>query len=397
MKCFKLNNLPIERKKVFLRVDFNVPIEKGKVLDNTRIKTALPTIRMLLEKSCTIILATHLGRPEGKVVEEWRVAPLVKELQKELPTIKITYVQDCIGTEVRNVVEKSGDSEIVFLENLRFYKEEEENDSAFASMLASLADYYINEAFAVSHRANASVEAITKYLPSLAGLQFEKEVNYLSCALRPQHPAVWILGGAKLDKIDLVKQALDKADYILIGGALAFSFLKSRGYNVGLSKVDAESIRTAAKILNLRKSRKIILPVDFVVAENFTQRTKTRIVEAQNMPTAEMGLDLGPKTIELFKQYLHPAKTIVWNGPLGYFEWAQFAHSTQEIARFIGQVPAVSICGGGETSEAIHKFYLEHNFTHVSTAGGAAIAFLSGRELQGIKALEKSFKRYRKK
>jgi len=396
LRYFRIDNIPAG-KKVFLRVDFNVPIEKNKVLDNIRIKTALPTIRALLEKNCTIILATHLGRPEGKVVEEWRVAPLVKELQKELPTIKITYVQDCIGAEVNKAIESSSPQEIIFLENLRFYREEEDNNLAFANILVSQADFYVNEAFAVSHRANASIGAITNFLPSAAGILFDKEVNNLSCALKPQKPAVWILGGAKLDKIDLIKQALDKADYILIGGALAFSFLKSKGFNVGLSKVDAESIQNAAKILKLRKARKIILPIDVVVAENFSARTKYRVVNTKEMPNSEMGLDIGPKTVELFKEYLHQAKTIVWNGPLGYFEWAQFAHSTQEIARFIGQVPAISICGGGETAEAMRKFYLEHDFTYISTAGGAAVAFLSGKELPGISALEKNYNRYKKK
>lgn len=397
MKRFTLENFPLENKIVFLRVDYNVPLEKGKVVDDTKIRSSLPTIRYLLQKNCKIVLATHLGNPAGKVDGKLKVGPLFDRLQGLLPKEKLIKVNDCIGKEIKVKIRESQPKTIFMLENLRFYREEEANEVFFAHSLAQLAEVYVNDAFAVSHRKHASVDAITKYLPSLPGLLLETEIQQLNLALQPKKPAIWIMGGAKLNKIDLIKQALKKADYLLIGGALAFSFLRARGINVGLSKLDPESVKIAAKIIKSGAAKKIILPVDFVAADDFSSYATTEIVKYNHLQDQQVALDLGPETISLFKQYLRKAHTIVWNGPLGYFEWAKFAHSTKEIGRFLGKLTATAICGGGETVEAVRKFHLEHYFTHVSTGGGAALMFLSGQELPGIKALENNYQKFKRK
>jgi len=390
-----LQDYPIEEKKVLVRVDYNVPIEKGHVTDDRRIRASLPTIEYLLSKRCRIILATHLGRPEGKVVSELKLDALTTELQKLLPDQTVIKLDDCIGPEVRQKVESGSHKQIFLLENLRFYQEEENNNPAFAHALASLADVYVNEAFSVSHRAHASVQAITHFLPGVAGFQLQKEIQNLSKALRPLRPAVWIMGGAKLDKLLLVQKALDTADYILVGGALAFAFLKAQGIPVGMSKIDVDSVERAKEILQKKEARKIILPLDFVVVEKFSSRAPCKVVRFNQINNTQMGLDLGPATIKLFEQYLRKAQTIVWNGPLGYYEWANFALATKEIGRYIGKLTAISICGGGETADALHNFYLDHHFTHVSTGGGAALEFLSGIKLPGLVALEENEQKFR--
>ena len=393
---FSLSPFPLDQKTVLLRVDYNVPLEKGRVKDNRRIIESLPTIEYLRAKRCRIVLATHLGRPEGKIVPEYKLKPVALELQGLLPRQRITLFADCIGAEIRTKVQKGKANDIFLLENLRFYKEEEDNSPVFAHALASLADIYVNDAFANCHRKHASMHAITQFLPSFPGLLVEKEINYLSKARHPQKPAVWILGGAKLDKVELINQALNQADYLLIGGALAFPFLKAQGISVGMSKTDATSVEVARKILS-RNKKKIILPLDFVVAESFSMKAKTEIVPANKIQLQQIALDLGPATIGLFKSHLRQALTIVWNGPLGYYEWSQFATATREIGSYLGHLTATSIVGGGETADALHKFRLEHCVTHLSTGGGAALAFLSGKELPALKALEENWKEWRKK
>ncbi len=416
MRWFTLNNFPLENKTVFLRVDYNVPLETItkskksskiiiKVSDNSKIKASLPTLNFLLSKNCTIILATHLGEPKGKFISELKTDPLVQELQQLLPKVKIKKLNDCIGKELKAEIQKAKlpyskpsfktnnnlSKQIFLLENLRFYKEEEENDFTFAHSLADLAEIYINDAFAVSHRKHASVSAITNFLPALAGFLMEKEVTNLSNAFSNLHPTVWLMGGAKLDKIELINQALKRADKLLIGGALAFTFLKAQGINVGMSKFDSSSLELAKKLLS-QYPHKVILPADFIISEEFKVRAKTGIVKHNQIKTNQIALDIGPETIHNFQQYLIHAKLIVWNGPLGYFEWAKFAHGTKEIARFLGKLNAIKLAGGGETAAAIHKFGLEHNFTHLSTGGGASLEFLSGKKLPGIEALEENWK-----
>ncbi len=385
----KLKEFPVENKTVIVRVDYNVPMSKGKVRDNNKIRLSLPTIKFLLKKNCKIILMTHLGRPQGKVVKSLKVDPILKELKKLLPKSKIRKLNDSLGEKVRTKIKKGKNKEIFLLENLRFHKGEETDDSFFAQSLASLAEIYINDAFAVSHRKHASVHKITKYLPSLPGLQLEKEIYYLSKARTSKH-AIWIMGGAKLHKIDLLKLALKKADSILIGGALPFAFMKAKGINIGMSKTDVYSVRAAKKLLTSRVAKKkLILPIDFKVSETFSANSKPKTVDFNKIETKQIALDLGPETIKLFRFHLQKAKTIVWNGPLGYFEWSNYAIATREIGRFISRLDATTICGGGETAEAVHKFHLQSKLTHVSTGGGASLAFLAGKKLPGLEALKK--------
>ncbi|MBU0460295.1 MAG: phosphoglycerate kinase [Nanoarchaeota archaeon] len=398
MKTFSLINFPLENKTVLLRVDYNVPLEKRKVVDNSKIKLSLPTIKYLLEKNCKIVLATHLGRPQGKINPELKVDPIVKELKKLLPKQTITKFNHCFGQEIKQKIKKAEAKQIFLLENLRFYPEEKNNDPVFAHSLANLADVYINEAFSNSHRQHASMSAITRFLPAFPGPQLEKEIFFLNKALKPKKPAVWIIGGGKLDKVKFVEQALKKADQVLLGGALAFPFLRANGIRIGMSKIDAHAVRLAKKILQKRKFRKkITLPIDFVVAKKLSPREETAVVNYNEIKSEQITLDLGPKTVELFKKHLTKAKTIVWNGPLGYFEYVKFAQATKEIGRFLGKLDCLKIAGGGETATAINKFHLAHNFTHVSTGGGASLMFLSGEKLPALKALEKNYTKFRKK
>lgn len=346
LKKFKLKN-----KYVLVRVDFNVPLDKkGRVKDNSRIKAALPTINYLIKQKAMVILMTHLGKPKGKIVPELKLSGVYKELKKFLKNVY--KLNDCIGNEVDSFIDKMTPGEVVLLENLRFYPEEEKNDAGFAEELAKNADYYVNDAFATMHRAHASVEAVTRYLPSAAGFLVEKEIKELSKVLKPRKPLVWLVGGIKEDKYLALQTITKKADFALVGSGL-----------VDLVKI---------------KNRKIIMPVDF---------TKDK----QNRH-----LDIGPKTIKLFKSYLKKAKTVVWNGPLGMFEDPKFAKGTKQIAQFIAGQKAVKIIGGGESAEAINKFKLEKKMTWVSTGGGASLEFLLGKKLPGILALERSRKKFKK-
>ena len=397
MNRFQITRFPLQGKIVLVRVDYDVPLKNNKVADNHRIIESLPTIKFLLNRDCKIVLAGHVGRPNGKIVKELSVRPIGNELKKLLPSTKITVFNDSIGKEIKDKISKGKPQEIFLLENLRYYQEEEQNDPAFAHSLASLAEVYINNAFANSHRKHASMVAITQFLPALAGLTVEKEILNLSKALRPNRPAVWLLGGAKLDKVDLISSALERADYVLIGGALAFSFLKAKKIPVGTSLISRESVRAAQTILKQRAANKLILPIDFVIAESFSSKARSSIVLYNQIKHHQIGLDLGPETIELFKSYLQKAQTIVWNGPLGYFEWAKFSKSTKELGRFIGRLTAFSICCGGETSESLKKFHLQHNISHFSTAGGAAVKFLSGKPLDAITALENNYQKFKQK
>ncbi len=405
MNRFSLLHFPVENKTILLRVDFNVPLRKQTrkaaskqaVEYNYKIKAALPTMKYLLHKNCKIIIATHLGRPQG-FSSDLSIKPIAEELRRLLPKTKIILFDDCIGKDISERIKKEKPQAIIILENLRFYKEEEQNDPFFAHSLANLADLYVNDAFGVAHRKHASVDAIVQFLPSAAGLLFEKELHFLSEGLAPKRPAVLILGGDKLNKLGLLELALQRYNFILVGGALAFSFLKAKGIPVGVSKTDPQSVQTAREILKNRNASKIILPLDFIAADNFSPNARTEVVPYNHIRPHQMALDLGPETINLFKKYLQPTKTVVWNGPLGYFKWAKFAAATKEIGRYIGTLhDAATIAGGGETAEALAKFRLQHNFTHVSTGGGAAVAYLSGQKLPAITALEGSYNKFRRK
>lgn len=397
MTRFSLHKLPIKEKVIFLRVDFNVPIKNKIITDNQKIKLTIPTIKYLLENDCKIIIATHLGRPNGKIKPEYSTKILAKELANFLSNTKIHFVKECIGKNLKDKIKKIKKREIIFLENLRFYKEETNNDIMFAHSLASLADYYINDAFSVSHRNHASLTTITKFLPSAGGFLLEKEIKELYKTFKQKKPIIWILGGAKLNKIDLIKSILKRTDFILIGGALAFSFLKALNIQTGMSKTDSKSIKIAQKILKFKNIKeKLILPLDFIVTNKLSPKNPSKIVDYNNINLNEIGLDIGPKTIKLFKKFLKNSKTIIWNGPLGLFEWKKYSTGTKEIGKYLGKINAIKICGGGETLAAVKKFNISKNFTHISTGGGATLTYLTGKNLPAITALEDNYNKYKK-
>lgn len=397
MHYFTLRNAPLADKTVLLRVDFNVPLsEAGNITDNRRIKESLLTIRYLLAENARIIILSHLGRPEGEIVEKWRLDKVAKELSRLLKR-DVRKVSDCIGSTVHRAVVNMRPKEIIVLENLRFHLEEEKNDRNFARELASLGDYYINDAFSVSHRAHASVEAITEFLPSAAGFLLEKEIHQLSAALHPPQPLILLLGGAKVsDKVPLIEHYLPKVEKILIGGAMAFSFLKAKRLNIGMSKMDVSSVKEAEVLLR-KAEKKIVLPIDIIVADKFSEKAAAKHVLARDIPTTAVGLDIGPETIKHFQEELKSARTVIWNGPMGVFEWDKFSHGTEGMARFIAGSGMASYAGGGETAEALARLGLLEKFTHVSTGGGAALDFLSGKKLPGLAALERNFEKFSSK
>ena len=397
MHYFTLRNAPLADKTVLVRVDFNVPLsEAGNIKDNRRIKESLPTIRYLLAENAKLIILSHLGRPEGEIVEKWRLDKVAKELSRLLKH-DVRKISDCIGPTVHQAVVNMRPKEVILLENLRFHVEEEKNDRNFARELASLGDYYINDAFSASHRVHASVEAITEFIPSAAGFLLEKEIHQLSAALHPQQPLVLLLGGSKVsDKVPLIEHYLPKAEKILIGGAMAFSFLKAKKLDVGMSKMDVSSVKEAEVLLK-KAEKKIVLPIDIIVADKFSEKATAKHVLVRNIPPNAVGLDIGPETIKHFQEELKSARTVIWNGPMGVFEWEKFSHGTKELARFIASSGMASYAGGGETAEALAKFGLLEKFTHVSTGGGAALEFLSGKRLPGLAALERNFERFSRK
>src|SRR3989344_3123879 len=343
----KLEDAYFEGKRVLVRVDYNVPLKDGKVADDERLKASLPTIEFLLKKKCSIILMSHLGRPNGKVADEMKLDSIADRLS-ELLNMKVKKLDDCIGSEVSSAVEKMEKGEVVLLENLRFHNEEEENNEDFAKALASLADVYVNDAFGASHRAHASVVGITNFIPGYAGFLLEKEVKTLGNLLKsPKKPFIAVLGGAKAsDKIRLIENLQKKADKILMGGAMAFTFLKAGGYETGNSKVENDSVGEAGRLM---KKGKIVLPVDVVIADRFEENASSKAVCADNIEKGWAGLYIGPETVKIFKKGLEEAKTIVWNGPMGVFEFDKFAKGTDEIARFIANSKAATVIGGGDT------------------------------------------------
>ncbi len=386
-----IQDVDLKGKKVLMRVDFNVPLDdKLNITDDIRIRAALPTIKYAIDKGAKVILMSHLGRPEGKVVENLRLAPCAKRLEKLLGR-PVTMLKDCIGPDVKRGVDAMKPGDVVLLENLRFHAEEEANDANFAKELASLGDVFVNDAFGTAHRAHASTEGVTHYLPSVAGFLLGKEIEYLGNAVdKPRKPFVAILGGAKVkDKIKVIDNLLNKVDALLIGGGMAYTFLKAQGKTIGSSKLDKDGFDTAKAALDKAAKKKIpiLLPVDNVIGDKFDANANTEIV-GENIPDGWMGLDIGPKTIRLFEDTLKSARTIVWNGPLGVFEMDKFATGTEEIAKFIaGLKGAISIIGGGDTAAAMAKFKVEDKMTHISTGGGASLEYLEGKGLPGIDAL----------
>ena len=400
MSKLSIKDLDLDGKRVFMRVDFNVPLDEGGgVLDDTRIVETLPTIEYAVRHHARLVLASHLGRPKGKPNPKMSLKPVAERLRNLLDErigrgINVGFAPDCVGIQAEEMATKLEKGHTLLLENLRFHAEEEANDEHFSRNLAKLAEFYVNDAFGTAHRAHASTVGITKFVKkSAAGLLMQKELDYLGKALHhPGRPFVAILGGAKVsDKIPVIQNLTDKVDALLIGGGMAYTFLKARGMEVGNSLLESDKIDLAQKLLGQAKARgvKFLLPVDHVVADKVAPDAKTHIVaEGHAIPAGQMGLDIGPKTVALFSAQIEAASTIVWNGPMGVFEQEPFAHGTYAIARAVAaNRPAVSIVGGGDSVSAVHKAGVADKITHISTGGGASLEFLEGKKLPGVEAL----------
>lgn len=383
----------LKDKKVFIRVDFNVPQdETGAITEDTRIAGAVPTIKYALEQGAKVVLASHLGRPKGEKKAKYTMAPASQRLS-ELLEVPVKQAPDCFGTEVTSMIDSLKGGEIMMLENVRFYPGEEKNDAEFARQLANGCDIYINDAFAVSHRAHASVEAITKVIPIIAaGFLMRNEMTYFDKAMsNPVRPLVAILGGAKVSgKLEVLETLVNKVDKIVIGGGMVFTFLKALGYSVGKSLVEEDLVPTAAKIMNTAKERgvKFYLPVDCVVADTFDAKAVNFITPVQEIPEGWMGLDIGPATAALFAETLRDAKTVIWNGPMGVFEMDAFCRGTNAVAEAVAGCFATTIIGGGDTDSAVRKAGVENRVSYISTGGGAFLELLEGKILPGVKALD---------
>jgi phosphoglycerate kinase len=382
-----IRDVDLTGKRVLARVDFNVPLKNGEITDDTRIQAALPTIRYILEQNAALILCSHLGRPKGKVSPDLRMDPVAARLADLLdkPVIK---VDDCIGPEVQNAAKDLKPGEVLLLENTRFHPEEKANDTEFARQIAELADVFVNDAFGAAHRAHATTEGVTHYLPSVAGFLMEKEIEFLGQATEnPEHPYVAILGGAKVsDKIQVIENLLSKCDRLIIGGGMANTFFKALGYDTADSLVENDAVSTAETLLK-KSGSQIVLPVDVVIANAFDNNAKTQIVAPDAVPAGWRILDVGPNTLKTFESALSDAKTIVWNGPLGVFEMPSFAKGTFAVAELLASLDAVTIIGGGDSAAAVKKAGLADKMTHVSTGGGASLELLEGKVLPGIAAL----------
>jgi len=386
-----LRDVDLSGKRVIMRVDFNVPMDKeGNITDDTRIRAALESINYILAQNTRLILMSHLGRPDGQVKEGLRLAPVAKRLS-ELLGKEVIVTRDCVGEEVKKIISGMQTGDIVLLENLRFHKEEEANDPAFAKALAEYADIYVNDAFGTAHRAHASTEGIAHYLPAVAGFLMEKEINFLGKLLyQPEEPYIAVIGGAKVStKIGVLEKLLEKVNVLIIGGGMCYTFLKSKGFEIGKSLVETEKVGFAFDLLKKAEAKgvKVMLPLDHLVADRVEEDAKTKIVETNAIPPDMIGVDIGPKTIRAYKKAIKGGKTVLWNGPMGVYEIDKFAKGTVKIAEALASCRGTTVVGGGDSVAAVNKIGIADKLDHVSTGGGASLEFLEGRELPGIKAL----------
>jgi len=386
-----IRDIDVSGKKVLVRCDFNVPQdENGNITDTRRIVGALPTIKYLLESNAKVILCSHLGRPKGEVKKEFSLEPVRKELEKELGK-EVKLANDIIGESAKTLTQDMKDGEVVLLENVRFDKREEANDREFSKELSSLAEIYVNDAFGTAHRAHSSTAGVAEFLPAVSGFLIEKEIKFLGEALNnPERPFVSIIGGKKVsDKISVINNLLEKVDTLIIGGGMAYTFFKSKGMNIGNSICEEDKLDLAKDIMKKaeEKNVKLLLPIDIHVAKEYAPDAESKVVPADKIEEGWEGMDIGPETIKMYKEVLANARTIMWNGPLGVFEFDKFATGTNEIAEFLGNQEAIVIIGGGDSAAAIEKAGYADKMTHISTGGGASLEYLEGRALPGIECL----------
>jgi phosphoglycerate kinase len=387
-----VEDINVEGKRVLVRVDFNVPLDRntGAISDDSRIRASLPTIRYLVDHKAKVIICSHLGRPDGKIVESLRMAPAAHSLSK-LMGLPVSTASDCIGPEVESKVKRLQEGDILVLENLRFHPQEEANDPEFTRKLARLADIYVDDAFSTAHRVHASIVGVAKYLPAVAGFLMRKELNVMESLLHnPERPWACLIGGAKVsDKIELLQNMLKKVDMLLVGGGMAATFLKAQGYEVGYSLIEDDKLNLARELLQEAKEWKVplLLPVDAVVAGEIKAEASTKVVPIINIPAGSHIVDIGPKSIALFHNELRKCRTIMWNGPMGIYEMPRFAQGTKSIAKFLSTLNATTIIGGGSSAEVVEEMGLTDKMTHVSTGGGASLKFLEGVALPGVEVL----------
>ncbi|WP_374724402.1 phosphoglycerate kinase [Calidifontibacillus erzurumensis] len=386
-----IRDIDVNGKRVFCRVDFNVPMQDGQVTDDTRIRAAIPTIQYLSEQGAKVILASHLGRPKGKVVEEMRLTAVAQRLS-ELIGKPVKKTDEAYGPEVEQEIAKMQNGDLLLLENVRFYPGEEKNDPELARSFAALADIYVNDAFGAAHRAHASTEGIAHHLPAVAGFLMEKELEVLGKALsNPERPFTAIIGGAKVkDKIGVIENLLDKVDNLIIGGGLVFTFIKAQGYEIGKSLLEEDKIDLAKSFIEKAKEKGVnfLMPIDAVVANEFSNDAETKVVRIDEIPADWQGLDIGPETVEQYREVIQKSKLVIWNGPMGVFEMDKFANGTKGVAQALADAEhTYTVIGGGDSAAAVEKFGLADKMDHISTGGGASLEFMEGKELPGVAAL----------
>ncbi|MBN6885381.1 phosphoglycerate kinase [Cytobacillus horneckiae] len=386
-----VKDVDLKGKRVFCRVDFNVPMKDGHVTDETRIKAALPTINYLIDQGAKVILASHLGRPKGQVVEELRLTPVAERLSTLLGR-NVSKAEEAYGETVKAAVDHMDDGDVLLLENVRFYAGEEKNDPELAKAFADLADLYVNDAFGAAHRAHASTEGIAHYVPAVSGLLMEKELDVLGKALsNPERPFTAIIGGAKVkDKIEVIDNLLDKVDNLIIGGGLAFTFVKAQGHDIGKSLLEEDKIELAQSFIKKAEEKgvKFLMPVDAVVADRFAEDAEAKTVSIEEIPSEWMALDIGPETANLYSDVIQSSKLVIWNGPMGVFEMDKFAGGTRAVAEALAEAnDTYSVIGGGDSAAAVEKFHFADRMSHISTGGGASLEFMEGKDLPGVVAL----------